>query len=332
MSTKAERVNIMKKTIRAKTRRISKIALITLLVMSFCFSGTLTAFANTEEATDIEYSVYVETSDDTGAGTDAVISIKINGVNGSTEFMELDSDKDDFEGGSKDTYLVHGKDVGEIKSIDVKAESDSWLLSTYDWLFDLINVNGYLFRNDAWLENDTRHIDFSGKDEDYGDVKHRFTVFTGDSWGAGTDADVYIKLHGATRTSDFICLHDRNDGDCYNNFENNSICSFTTAGLHVGEIKSIEVKIFSNRIDGLSGWELKKVYVDGTEFKFNKWIDVGYEPITAAASSKLTGSVFSDSSTLMPVLIIALCAAVAGDVVLAVLLSKSKKQKNAAQG
>lgn len=118
------------------------ILLLTVLSLSVC----------AEEAGDIykEYFISVGTVDCGGAGTDASVTIQINGKLGSTDILVLDKpDHDDFEQNTYNAYTVKDVDVGEITDINIK-------LDNYDkygeWRPDFIVINGTAFdTSDTWV-------------------------------------------------------------------------------------------------------------------------------------------------------------------------------------
>ncbi|KAJ7394111.1 hypothetical protein OS493_003789 [Desmophyllum pertusum] len=91
-----------------------------LLFLSLCFtsfSGFLCA----------DYDVKVTTGSSFGAGTDAIVIIKIIGTKGSTAGHELVGSGDPFEKGSTDHFFLKNvADVGEITAIALKRNEDGW--------------------------------------------------------------------------------------------------------------------------------------------------------------------------------------------------------------
>ena len=75
-------------------------------------------FTNDNPSTARQYTVTVQVSGASGAGTNDDIYICIFGDKGQTSTLLLDKvNYDDFEAGDKDTYTVWGQDVGTINAI-----------------------------------------------------------------------------------------------------------------------------------------------------------------------------------------------------------------------
>ena len=98
-------------------------------------------------------------------------------------------------------------------------------------------------------------------------------VGTGDKRGAGTDANVYIILHGESTSTAKYKLESTG-----NNFERGRVDTFGIESIDVGELKKITIGHDGTGLG--SGWFLDNVVVkDQTfrnkEYKFQcgKWLD-----------------------------------------------------------
>ena len=108
---------------------------------------------------DFNYTITVYTSDCEKAGTDAYVYITLAGV-ATTGPIELENkDKDDFEKGSIDSFVITAnQDLGDIKQITIDAKSNG---DKPGWLFTKIEVapphklqnqfKTFTFTNDKWL-------------------------------------------------------------------------------------------------------------------------------------------------------------------------------------
>ncbi|OWK01589.1 hypothetical protein Celaphus_00017767, partial [Cervus elaphus hippelaphus] len=182
-----------------------------------------------------KYEVKVYTGDVIGAGTDADVFINIFGEYGDTGERRLENEKDNFEKGAEDKFMLDAPDLGQLIKINVghnnKGASAGWFLSKIV-IEDIGNKRKYDFPLNRWL----------ALDEDDGKIQrdilrrriwvygrgmarcgrrwvgHRYqpaliplpppvvsipaisyvvTVFTGDVRGAGTKSKIYLVMYGA---------------------------------------------------------------------------------------------------------------------------------------
>ncbi|XP_059165242.1 lipoxygenase homology domain-containing protein 1-like [Physella acuta] len=122
-------------------------------------------------------------------------------------------------------------------------------------------------------------------------ILYRINVRTGDVAGAGTDARIYIILHGARGSTDRIGLPD-DEGD---KFERGSLDSFTVSAENVGRLRSItighdnkmwrpgwflrDVRIYQNVEPGYE--HIQEPGFNAYQFNWNNWI----------ASNELDGTI-----------------------------------------
>jgi lipoxygenase homology domain-containing protein 1 len=112
-----------------------------------------------------------------------------------------------------------------------------------------------------------------GKSKNVSVVKYRVTVRTGDKRGAGTDANVFVILHGPDGDTG-----KRNLESAGNNFERGNADVFGIEAFDVGELTKITIGHDGSGFG--SGWFLDNVVVrDETlhnkEYKFQcgRWLD-----------------------------------------------------------
>jgi len=125
--------------------------------------------------------------------------------------------------------------------------------------------------------------------------EYKIVITTGDKFGAGTDADVYINLIGANGTSSYIEL------DCIpEHFERGSVDEFTIDAPYLGRIHKLLVKHTST---GLSpAWLLGSIQVaDGEntyKFSCDKWLEKegGEDPITLLKEDSISESELKELS------------------------------------
>ena len=224
-----------------------------------------------------QYSVTTQTGSKVGAGTDANVYIMMKGERGSLDRKLLSNSmqyKDPFENGHADTFTFAGADIGPLTAItighDGRGISSGWFLD------NVIIEHGnkkYNFQCGRWLatnEDDfliERTLTLSKS------KMLKINVHTGKVSGAGTDANVYLVVHGSLRTSDKFFL--RKSISYTNKFEKGHVDVFEDSMPDVGRITSIDIG--HDNAGGGSAWFLDKVHidVDGLDHAFicNQWLD-----------------------------------------------------------
>nr|XP_025128908.1 lipoxygenase homology domain-containing protein 1-like [Bubalus bubalis] len=151
-----------------------------------------------------KYEVKVYTGDVLGAGTDADVFINIFGEYGDTGERRLENEKDNFEKGAEDKFMLDAPDLGQLMKINVghnnKGASAGWFLSKVV-IEDIGNKRKYDFPLNRWLALDEddgkiqRDILVGGAETTA--ISYVVTVFTGDVRGAGTKSKIYLVMYGA---------------------------------------------------------------------------------------------------------------------------------------
>uniref|UniRef100_A0A2K5QBQ8 Lipoxygenase homology domain-containing protein 1 n=1 Tax=Cebus imitator TaxID=2715852 RepID=A0A2K5QBQ8_CEBIM len=151
-----------------------------------------------------KYEVKVYTGDVIGAGTDADVFINIFGEYGDTGERRLENEKDNFEKGAEDRFILDAPDLGQLMKINVghnnKGGSAGWFLSKIV-IEDIGNKRKYDFPLNRWLALDEddgkiqRDILVGGAETTA--ITYIVTVFTGDVRGAGTKSKIYLVMYGA---------------------------------------------------------------------------------------------------------------------------------------
>uniref|UniRef100_G3QS54 Lipoxygenase homology domain-containing protein 1 n=1 Tax=Gorilla gorilla gorilla TaxID=9595 RepID=G3QS54_GORGO len=151
-----------------------------------------------------KYEVKVYTGDVIGAGTDADVFINIFGEYGDTGERRLENEKDNFEKGAEDRFILDAPDLGQLVKINVghnnKGGSAGWFLSQIV-IEDIGNKRKYDFPLNRWLALDEddgkiqRDILVGGAETTA--ITYIVTVFTGDVRGAGTKSKIYLVMYGA---------------------------------------------------------------------------------------------------------------------------------------
>ncbi|XP_020618720.1 allene oxide synthase-lipoxygenase protein-like isoform X2 [Orbicella faveolata] len=86
------------------------------------------------------YHIRVETGSQSGAGTDASISISLTGTKGKTDLIKLDNWGNDFERGEVDEYSIEAMDVGKVLMIQLHNDGGGWWYKNPDWFVNKISV------------------------------------------------------------------------------------------------------------------------------------------------------------------------------------------------
>uniref|UniRef100_A0A8C9M1P1 Lipoxygenase homology domain-containing protein 1 n=1 Tax=Panthera tigris altaica TaxID=74533 RepID=A0A8C9M1P1_PANTA len=151
-----------------------------------------------------KYEVKVCTGDVIGAGTDADVVINIFGEYGDTGERRLENEKDNFERGAEDKFILDAPDLGQLMKINIghnnKGGSAGWFLSKIV-IEDFGNKRKYDFPLNRWLALDEddgkiqRDILVGGAETTA--ISYIVTVFTGDVRGAGTKSKIYLVMYGA---------------------------------------------------------------------------------------------------------------------------------------
>ncbi|GFN87702.1 hypothetical protein PoB_001420800 [Plakobranchus ocellatus] len=240
---------------------------------------------------ELEYVVKVYTGDERFAGTDANVFITIYGENGDTgerALKDSSTNSNKFERNQEDIFIVKAMDLGKIIKAHIRHDNKG---GGADWFLDRVEVDdpkrnkNYFLpcqrwlatsKDDGQLSRDLMPVDQALKhklekrrsttairDEIGLEFKAALTtfhvkVYTGDVWGAGTDANVYIMLFGEKDTTGKMFL--KSSMTNKNKFERNQMDEFLLELANIGELKKI--KIGHDNKGGGGAWFLDKVVID----------------------------------------------------------------------
>lgn len=210
------------------------------------------------------FVVTVKTGSKTFAGTDANVYIILNGSLGKTQkrILALSSlHKDPFETGNTDSFSFSDVDVGKITDIVIGHDNAGLGAS---WFLDYVEVEyqgvKYNFPCNNWL----------AKDQGDGLIERRLNVFTGKAYTittktgkaflSGTDADVYIILHGSRGVSKRMTL--AKSATYSDPFEKGHDDIFHVQGDDVGDLFQIQIGHNNRGIN--SAWFLETVTIEYT--------------------------------------------------------------------
>ncbi|KAI8493666.1 Lipoxygenase y domain-containing protein 1, partial [Branchiostoma belcheri] len=216
----------------------------------------------------IPYEVDIYTGDIRGAGTDANVFLQIYGTKGKTEEVQLRNRTDNFEREAVDKFKIEQKDVGPITKIRIGHDGTSFGAG---WFLNKV----YLFVVNRWLakdEDDKKIVrelvptDEAGKpleDNILQENEYVVRVYTGDKFGAGTDANVFLSVHGENGDTGERELKDSETNT--NKWERGNVDRFTMSAINLGEVKKVKVR--HDNKGGGAAWFLDRVEVEDVKAK-----------------------------------------------------------------
>ncbi|KAH3761318.1 hypothetical protein Pelo_6863 [Pelomyxa schiedti] len=235
------------------------------------------------------YIVSTYTGNLRGAGTDAGVYISLYGSKGASKKQFLDGPSGSFERNKTDTFGIETVDLGELNRVTIGHDNSGFGAA---WYLDRVvvaeeasaaipNPRSWTFLCQRWfsLKEDDHRIerDLSvavGPPPPGGSgwCEYTFEIHTSNRRGAGTDANIFIVLYGATSNTGQMFMPDRRKS-----FQKGSVDIFGIEAPDVGQVIKMDIghdgKGFS------AGWHCEKVIVskDGTHdkwfFNINKWFD-----------------------------------------------------------
>ncbi|CAF0746946.1 unnamed protein product [Brachionus calyciflorus] len=243
---------------------------------------------------EVIYKITTITSDLKQASTSANVYLKIFGKRGETGKILLEkslTNKEKFKTGQTDIFEINEIDVGKIKTIlighDNRGISPNWHLKE---IIIEKNAEKYVFPCSKWFDKNQddrlteRELIPIEKILDKSKRVHNFigsvlnydvNVKTSDINSGGTDANVFIKIYGEYRKSEFIEL--KNSLTHKNKFERGNIDKFNFKEEFFGEILKLKVKQDTSGIS--PNWHLSEIVIECAElgrkwiFPCNKWIE-----------------------------------------------------------
>ncbi|XP_053323874.1 lipoxygenase homology domain-containing protein 1-like [Spea bombifrons] len=234
-----------------------------------------------------KWSVSIITSEVAFAGTTSQVYITFYGHRKASEPVFLYSDEEDtFQSGHEDTFMINIGDVGEVYKIRIGHSNSGEFPAWHCEQVKLLNI----FSNEQFIINVNRWL---AQDQDDGEICREFPVtlhshsqlpvtnyeirvVTGDLWNAGTEANVYIAIHGEYGDTGSRQLVRTNKPK---RFVKGQTDTFTLEAVHLGSLHTVIVGH-----DGLgtgNGWYLEKIIVydpvKDKEYAFfcHRWLDEG---------------------------------------------------------
>jgi hypothetical protein len=215
-----------------------------------------------EEDVSAPYLVRFFTSDVSGAGTDAKVSIVIYGDEGKTDEYDLANKTDNFERGRVDDFKLACHFVGHPHKLRISAFGGGM---TAAWHLEKVEVHElgkaliYTFQHGDWIKKGSKskptmvelplyqveRVDDDGREivtahEDLASkVTYKVIVNTGDQRNAGTDANVYLNIFGTKGDSGE--RHLKQSATHTNKFQRNSKDEFEIEVVDLGDLIKVKV-------------------------------------------------------------------------------------------
>ncbi|RDD42008.1 Lipoxygenase homology domain-containing protein 1 [Trichoplax sp. H2] len=259
-----------------------------------------------KSAAKIPYQISVHTGDIRHAGTDSNVFAVIYGENGKTEELKLRNKSDNFERGQVDVFKVECEDVGKLRKLRIGHDSagmgSAWFL---DKVYvrrlppksgkksketdereeetakkdadepEKLDENNYLFVANRWLskeEGDRQtviEISPVGVDGALAEMTYTIRVITGNKFGCGTNANVFINMYGEEGDSGERQL--KKSETHTDKFERNQEDVFKISCLSLGELKKIKIRHDNSGFR--PAWFLDKVIIEVGESKYQFMCD-----------------------------------------------------------
>lgn len=230
------------------------------------------------QATADEWYIVIKTSDIHLAGTDANIGVQLYGDKGTSRFILLDDDRNNYRRGATDSFNFSTENIGTLQKLIV---NNDMTLLVPGWHLEKIVLQNqdddmkYTWRPETWIwEGTHRGITYSNSLE-LPVVKNqtwKIQVKTSDKRHAGTDAGVYIKLYGTDGVSEDTLLDSPRD-----DFERGQLDKYNIKTHDIGQIEKIEV--WHDNTNRAPGWHLSKIIINGGGKKYvfiaDKWLNIG---------------------------------------------------------
>ena len=231
------------------------------------------------------------TSDVRGAGTNANVFIQVYDFNGiRSEEISLDNKTDNFEQGQTDRFTLNIPQEMEILyKIRIWHDGSRPLAGWHlDKIFITNPVSGerYDFACNNWLDTKEgdgaliRELAATGDTIKTPGILKDYTVIvkTGNVFGAGTDANVFVNVFGSMGDTGSRPLENNNKTSSNRNkFERNNEDHFLVQAVHLGDINRIQIG--HDNWGGNAGWFCEQVSVldnvtnTQIDFPCGRWLD-----------------------------------------------------------
>ncbi|GMH36686.1 hypothetical protein BSKO_04559 [Bryopsis sp. KO-2023] len=193
------------------------------------------------------YEIVVTTGQMKGAGTEARAYIELLGMDedqssGVHQLRNIDSSSKPFQRGQTDKFVVRCENLGMLAAVkmwhDNSGRSPEWFLEEVAVSRKGIQDIAH-FPCNRWLATDLddgRICRLLMAGDHVQTIQYKVDILTSDLLGAGTDATVYILLHGSRRDGRRLVLTSGHD-----DFERGQVSSFTVDDVDVGSVEEVTI-------------------------------------------------------------------------------------------
>jgi lipoxygenase homology domain-containing protein 1 len=231
----------------------------------------------TPGAAAIQYIVDVTTTDRAQAGTDANVFITIIGDKGSTPELRLNGaiSGNAFERGQTDRAIISGPDVGNVTGIRIRHDnmyaSPAWHLASVRVIRDHVRGQSWDFHHGEWLESPRPEVSLSPGGAR---VDIAVTVKTGTESGAGTDANVFIRIYGSNGSTGDLRLNGLISGNAFENGDSDLVTLRNQTDI--GEITGVDV--WHDNMYAGAAWFLESISISipgraSKTYSFREWLE-----------------------------------------------------------
>ncbi|KAM8967369.1 oxygen-regulated protein 1 [Pelodytes ibericus] len=234
-----------------------------------------------------QWKVSIITSEIPSAGTTSQVYITFYGHLRASEPVFLYSNEEEaFQNGQENNFEINIGDIGELYKIRIghtnSGDSPAWHCEEVQ-LLNIYSNEQFSIKVNRWLAHD----------EDDGEICREFPVYqhgptslpvtiyeirvvTGDLWNAGTEAKVYISIHGENGDTGSRQLVRSIKP---NTFVKGQTDNFKLEAVHLGDLNT--VIIGHDGLEPGNGWYLEKIIIhDPVKYKeyiffCHRWLDEG---------------------------------------------------------
>ncbi|XP_074841891.1 oxygen-regulated protein 1 [Carettochelys insculpta] len=236
-----------------------------------------------------KWKVSILTSDIPSAGTSSQVYITLYGDYGDSGPIFLYGKEGElFQRGKEDTFTIDAGDIGELYKIRIghnnAGEFPSWHCEEVQ-VQNLHSGEQFSLPTQRWLAQDQddgeicRELPVLRRGQPVLPVTaYEVRVITGELWNAGTEADVYICIHGEEGdTGSRQLLRSKNP----RKFLKGQTDVFQLEAVHLGKL--YKIVIGHNGLGSGNGWFLEKIVINDPvtdldySFLCHRWLDQGEE-------------------------------------------------------
>ncbi|XP_075271384.1 oxygen-regulated protein 1 [Opisthocomus hoazin] len=258
------------------------------------------ANAKSESENTRKWKVSVLTSDMPSAGTSSKVYITLYGDHSSSGPIFLDGEEGKlFQRGNEDIFTVNTGNIGHLYKIRVghtnAGNSPAWHCEEVQ-LLNLFSGEQFSFPAHRWLAWDqadgaiSMELPVLQRGQPILPVTvYEVHVTTGELWNAGTEADVYISVHGERGdTGSRQLLRSQKP----KKFLKGQTDIFTVEAVHLGHL--YKIVIGHNGLGSGNGWFLDKVVIKDPvrdldyTFLCHRWLDQGQDDGSIARELTVT--------------------------------------------